>query len=899
MAATTPDFNFDDFSSKLQKSVTKAIQQGFKDLDFSSIGDKIQKSVGRVKASRLLDLEPDLTSVDTLKRNIEELQKIRQAGGREAYQKQLAQETILAQQKGKFFNEEIQNRLKARGETLRDAKGQYTSLEKLQSQQAKFNQSKAEFRRLQRDAANGSLDQEGQARLSELTALKADADLARGLQRRFKHLKTISAAKAEDAVKEREALLEQEEAEAIRNQTQEAYLAGHDALQQKLKRLTAIMSDPKLVKTILATEGVRLLIKGLTNLRQEFDKFREEGQTITQALGGTIDSITVKSVLFGFKTGDALRAAQAELGDLSAASGEAADDMAALAATTGASAQVAGKLQASLQQLPGATQKSSVETAQFAGNLARAANVAPGKVLESMANSSEEMAKFSANGGQNFARAAVGAAKMGVEVAKIANAAESLLEFESSINKQMEASVLLGREINFDKARELAIQGDLMGATQSMLSQLGGEAEFNKMNLIQKKALAESMGMSVADMGKLVKNQGKFNEAQKEALANGQSLDEVLAMGGGFLDKWGAPVKDFAIGFLQAIPTLLLYSSNMQLAAGSTTSNTVATRINTIAVKASAAAASAWNMIKTIGLGILRMSGILWLAEKTRIILTTIATKAATAAQFTWNATKGLAIALWNSETVVTARNRAAKLASTIADGAYNTVTGIGNVLKRTAIGMWIAEKAQVIASTVAKWANVGATLVQSQSNTVLAGTQTLVGSTGGAAAGGLAAFGAGLASLAVAAPAIPVILAIGAGILMIGGAIALAAYGLSFLVASLKDIPFENLLALPISLMGVGAGLYLMAAAGLAALPILGALTALAIVAPALSGLGDALGGGGGKEKEEKEDKLTVVAQKLDSLVGALSQPVVIKLDTKVIATAMRLHGYPEVSFV
>ena len=115
--------------------------------------------------------------------------------------------------------------------------------------------------------------------------------------------------------------------------------------------------------------------------------------------------------------------------------------------------------------------------------------------------------------------------------------ADGLLNFENSINRQLEASVLLGREINLDKARELALNGDLVGATKEMLHNIGGEAEFNQMNVLQRRALAEAMGVSVQELSKMVKNQDKLNtltDEQQKALAEGSmTWDEALGNASG------------------------------------------------------------------------------------------------------------------------------------------------------------------------------------------------------------------------------------------------------------------------------------------------------------------------------------------------------------------------------
>ena len=68
----------------------------------------------------------------------------------------------------------------------------------------------------------------------------------------------------------------------------------------------------------------------------------------------------------------------------------------------------------------------------------------------------------------------------------------------------MEASLLLGRQINLDKARELALTGDLEGLAKEVKNQVGSQAEFEAMNVIQRQSLAKAIGVSVADLGKIV-----------------------------------------------------------------------------------------------------------------------------------------------------------------------------------------------------------------------------------------------------------------------------------------------------------------------------------------------------------------------------------------------------------
>jgi hypothetical protein len=166
--------------------------------------------------------------------------------------------------------------------------------------------------------------------------------------------------------------------------------------------------------------------------------------------------------------------------------------------------------------MPGETMETASNTLDFVNRLAKANGLAPGKLTKDMAKNTETMALFSAKGAKGFATAAVELHKMGVEIDTASKSALGLLDFESSINKQMEASVLLGRQINFDKARELALSGDLKGSTKEVLKNIGSMGEFERMSVLQKQALAEATGMTVDEIKKALDAQQEYNKYHGE-----------------------------------------------------------------------------------------------------------------------------------------------------------------------------------------------------------------------------------------------------------------------------------------------------------------------------------------------------------------------------------------------
>tara|TARA_R110002167_G_C12688792_1_gene652218 strand:+ start:694 stop:3465 length:2772 start_codon:yes stop_codon:yes gene_type:complete len=301
-----------------------------------------------------------------------------------------------------------------------------------------------------------------------------------------------------------------------------------------------IMTDGRLAAGIFTNQ----LIKGLKTTTALFDHVRDEGHTVTQAFHETGLAIADSFSLTGVSAQDSMEVMsgmRAELGSIHKVTREARLEAASLAKTYGIGKAEAGQLTAQFSKLPGQTLESANNTLKFAGSLATAAHVAPGEVMKDIANNAEATAAFSKDGGKNIAIAAVAARKLGVEFGTIVGAAESLLDFESSIEKQMEASVLLGREINLDKARQLALDGDIVGATEEMLKNLGSEADFNKLNYKQRQIMAETMGVSVSQLGSMVKNQGELanlSEEQRQAISDGSvSMDEMLANAGGVASK--------------------------------------------------------------------------------------------------------------------------------------------------------------------------------------------------------------------------------------------------------------------------------------------------------------------------------------------------------------------------
>jgi len=233
---------------------------------------------------------------------------------------------------------------------------------------------------------------------------------------------------------------------------------------------------------------------------------------------------------FGVGVGDAIEMSKATM-----------DTAKALGISTQQSSQLTGML----MTMAGHSSESAQNFLKQTKALAMSAGVAPAGVMEDIASSSEEVATYTKGSGENIAKAAVKAKQMGMTLGDVAKIADGLLDFGSSLEAEMNASIMIGRKLNLQKARELALVGDLAGLQSEILEQVGSEAEWNSMNALQRKAMADAIGVGTAEMSKMVSEAGKTTKelarmreldiseiASKEAISNITLLtNQVKAFG--------------------------------------------------------------------------------------------------------------------------------------------------------------------------------------------------------------------------------------------------------------------------------------------------------------------------------------------------------------------------------
>ena len=117
--------------------------------------------------------------------------------------------------------------------------------------------------------------------------------------------------------------------------------------------------------------------------------------------------------------------------------------------------------------------------------------------------------------------AALEARRLGTSLEKTNSLMEGFLDFESSIQAEMDAELFTGRQLNLERVRAAALSGDQAELARQIRLEAGSFSDFQNLNLLQQQKLAAAFNMSADDLGAMLKNQKAMGEASKENAKEG------------------------------------------------------------------------------------------------------------------------------------------------------------------------------------------------------------------------------------------------------------------------------------------------------------------------------------------------------------------------------------------
>jgi uncharacterized membrane protein len=130
-----------------------------------------------------------------------------------------------------------------------------------------------------------------------------------------------------------------------------------------------------------------------------------------------------------------------------------------------------------------------------------------------------------------LAEAVFKAKALGLELKDLEGISSSLLNFQSSIEDELEAELLTGRQLNLEGARYAALIGDQAALAEELATNVGTAAEFGEMNVLAQDALAKSLGMNRNQLAETLMQAEKLNKLNAEGNTLQERYNTLKAQG--------------------------------------------------------------------------------------------------------------------------------------------------------------------------------------------------------------------------------------------------------------------------------------------------------------------------------------------------------------------------------
>ncbi len=217
------------------------------------------------------------------------------------------------------------------------------------------------------------------------------------------------------------------------------------------------------------------------------------------------------------------------MGSFSQVSTEAVGQISKLALHGGASASEFTTAYTSILQMSQGLAKSKDEanrlamaTLEFSSKLAMANGIPINTMMAQLSNVSDAVATTMGSNPRALSEAVVQASHLGTTLEGVASIMNNMMNIEQSIANEMEASVLLGKNLNLERLRSASFLGDEAAVMRELRSLVGSQAEFEKMLPMQRQAYAQALGMSVSELQKMAgfESQAEIQARQRQEVQN-------------------------------------------------------------------------------------------------------------------------------------------------------------------------------------------------------------------------------------------------------------------------------------------------------------------------------------------------------------------------------------------
>ena len=152
-----------------------------------------------------------------------------------------------------------------------------------------------------------------------------------------------------------------------------------------------------------------------------------------------------------------------------------------------------------------------------------------GSIIDGMVNASSSVRYNIKGGAEGLAKAAHTANRLGLSMDEIAAAAETHLDFESSIAKEIEAEMYLQKDLNLDKLRYAALTGDTVTAAAEEERLIKENMKSLKGNVLAQQAFAAATGISRDRLNDVMSNQERISKLTPQQLKDEKDKAATMA----------------------------------------------------------------------------------------------------------------------------------------------------------------------------------------------------------------------------------------------------------------------------------------------------------------------------------------------------------------------------------
>tara|TARA_Y100001973_G_scaffold106647_1_gene186116 strand:+ start:2543 stop:4465 length:1923 start_codon:yes stop_codon:yes gene_type:complete len=149
------------------------------------------------------------------------------------------------------------------------------------------------------------------------------------------------------------------------------------------------------------------------------------------------------------------------------------------------------------------------------------------QVLENTAKITGELNAIFYGNNELMGQTVAKATALGRELKNVRDQSRGFLDFQSSISKEMEAEIFLGRQLNLDKLRLHATTGDIAAFQDELVNQAGSFLEFSQMSTFERLKLADALNMNVDELANMLMAQESINALA--TVLSAEQLEQVKA----------------------------------------------------------------------------------------------------------------------------------------------------------------------------------------------------------------------------------------------------------------------------------------------------------------------------------------------------------------------------------